>query len=392
VEALALWSVAQGRETPSSAAGLLEAAEHALAGGEASAETWGAWLDTTGRSAFLRSLPEVAPKAPLLTLSPPPAGGWPKAGKGAGADAPARERWAETAFRAIRLSAYSLRRMLADRAAEHPERILFEDSRELDAPRWTYSEVRRYARSIAGVFLDASPSPRVAILCDNNVDAAAADLAAEALIAELGHVRPTGLISVPVRWTQIRDQCLEALEGAPGADAEAEAFRAIVGERLRWGLSAAGWLDPQVFRFFQRHGVDLCSGFGMTEATGGITMTPPGAYRDGSVGIPLPGIRTRLGAEGELEISGVYVAAPLDADGAPGSLPRPDPDEERWLATGDLFRESADGDLEIVDRIKDIYKNSRGQTIAPQRVEQKFAGVPGFRRVFLAGDHRDHNG
>ncbi|MHB0970364.1 MAG: AMP-binding protein [Thermoanaerobaculia bacterium] len=30
---------------------------------------------------------------------------------------------------------------------------------------------------------------------------------AEALIAELARVRPTGLISVPVRWTQIRDAC-----------------------------------------------------------------------------------------------------------------------------------------------------------------------------------------
>ena len=49
------------------------------------------------------------------------------------------------------------------------------------------------------------------------------------------------------------------------------------------------------------------------------------------------------------------------------------------------------GYLEIVDRIKDIYKNSRGQTIAPQRVEQRFASVPGIRRTFVVGDHRDHN-
>ena len=56
------------------------------------------------------------------------------------------------------------------------------------------------------------------------------------------------------------------------------------GDRLRWGLSAAGHLDPAVFRYFQRHGVELCSGFGMTEGTGGITMTPPGEYEDGSVG------------------------------------------------------------------------------------------------------------
>jgi long-chain acyl-CoA synthetase len=214
---------------------------------------------------------------------------------------------------------------------------------------------------------------------------------AEALIAELGRVRPTGLISVPVRWMQIRDHCLDALVSADAAGREDDVVRQVTGDRLRWGLSAAGHLDAQVFRFFQRHGIDLCSGFGMTEATGGITMTPPGAYEDGTVGIPLPGIDTRLTGEGELQISGVYVAAYLDEAGAPGSLQRLDTAATRWVATGDLFRLRANGYLEIVDRIKDIYKNTRGQTVAPQRVERRFANVPGVRRAFLAGDHRDHN-
>jgi long-subunit acyl-CoA synthetase (AMP-forming) len=46
----------------------------------------------------------------------------------------------------------------------------------------------------------------------------------------------------------------------------------------------------------------------MTEATGGITMTPPGEYVDDTVGIPLPGIKTRFGMDGELEIAGPYIA------------------------------------------------------------------------------------
>ncbi|MGK2860184.1 MAG: GNAT family N-acetyltransferase [Thermoanaerobaculia bacterium] len=481
-----------------------------------------------------------------------------------------RERWAETAFRAIRLSGYSLRTMLDARAQAHPERILFEDGRELDSTSWSYAQVARYVRSIAGVFLTSqSGAPRVAIFCENGVDGACADLAcltegilvtplnvhfdtetiawifarldinivvtdseerlarlaevrqksgrdfrvfhagsratatsvrgleseplrlacarldlastdallqarrpdimapatvmftsgstgtpkgvvfsqynlvtkrfaraaalpavgdnevllcflplfhtfgrylemlgmiywggtyifagspsAESLIADLGRLRPTGLISIPIRWTQIRDHCLEAMDRAGDADTEAALFREIVGGRLRWGLSAAGYLDPKVFRFFQRHGVDLCSGFGMTEATGGITMTPPGEYVDASVGVPLPGLRARLSEVGELQISGPYVASYLDEEGAPASLPEMDPDAEHWIATGDLFARQPNGYLEIVDRIKDIYKNSRGQTVAPQRVEQRFEEVPGFRRVFLAGDHRDHN-
>ena len=203
------------------------------------------------------------------------------------------------------------------------------------------------------------------------------------LLSLLQQVEPTGLISIPLRWTEIRESCLARREEA-GASALREAdFRAVTGGRLRWGLSAAGYLDPRVFRFFHRHGVDLCSGFGMTEATGGITMTPPGDYRDDSVGKPLPGVDVRLTEQGEMQISGPYIASYLDQDTRPG--------DGSWLSTGDLFHRHADGHLQIVDRIKDIYKNARGQTVAPRRVEQRYVEVPGIRRVFLVGDHRVYN-
>ncbi len=213
---------------------------------------------------------------------------------------------------------------------------------------------------------------------------------AETLILQLQDVRPTGLISIPLRWTQIRDHCLENMEAFTQPDTQEAAFRSVVGDRLRWGLSAAGYLDPKIFRFFQRYGVELCSGFGMTEATGGITMTPPGEYRNGSVGIPLPGVKVRFGDQGELEISGPYIARYLEEQGDK-NIPSQDPAQDYWLATGDLFKSHPEDHLEIVDRIKDIYKNNRGQTVAPRRVEQKFEGVPGIKRVFLVGDGRDSN-
>ena len=206
----------------------------------------------------------------------------------------------------------------------------------------------------------------------------------DGLAAGLREVEPTGLVSIPIRWAQLEARAREAAGEAPSPQAARAALRGVVGGRLRWGLSAAGYLAPSVFRFFQANGVELCSGFGMTEATGGITMTPPGEYQEGSVGLPLPGMRVRLGESDELQISGPYVARYLGE-------PEPPEGGERWLRTGDVFHERADGHLEIVDRVKDIYKNSRGRTVAPRRVEQRFEGVPGIRRVFLAGDGRDDN-
>jgi len=215
----------------------------------------------------------------------------------------------------------------------------------------------------------------------------------DTFLKRLSEVQPTGLIGIPLRWRQIQEFCLEQLDPAAPADVEQEVFRSVVGKKLRWGISAAGFLAPKTFRFFHRNQVALCCGFGMTEASGGITMTPPHDYRDNSVGIPLPGMATRLTDDGELEISGPYMARyleQLEVDD-PGSAVFNARTDTPWMKTGDLFQVSDDGHYEIVDRLKDIYKNNRGQTVAPRRVEQKFNDVPGIKNVFLVGDARDYN-
>lgn len=207
-------------------------------------------------------------------------------------------------------------------------------------------------------------------------------------------LNPTGFISVPIRWMQLYEKATNKIDKISNDNLRVEILRKeVIGNRLRWGLSAAGYLSPKVFRFFQANGVELSSGFGMTEATGGITMTPPGDYVDNSTGKPLPGVYTRLKDNGELEISGHYVARYLE-DAPPGSIipyPSSNPKENYWLPTGDIFTISKEGHHEIVDRVKDIYKNNKGQTISPRTIEQKFIGVPGVKHAFLVGDAKPFN-
>lgn len=215
---------------------------------------------------------------------------------------------------------------------------------------------------------------------------------AETLLSLFPRINPTGFISIPLRWSQLHERCLESMDPIPDEKLRDFALRSVIGNRLRWGLSAAGYLDPKVFRFFQNHDIALCSGFGMTEATGGITMTPPDRYVEYSHGIPLPGVHVRLGEKNELQVRGPYIAMYLDEIGPDGYIPYPESVEtDYWLLTGDLFQVSGDGFYQIVDRIKDIYKNDRGQTIAPRKVETKFINVPGIKRTFLVGDGHPYN-
>ena len=220
----------------------------------------------------------------------------------------------------------------------------------------------------------------------------AGNSSAETLFSLFPVVNPTGFISIPLRWQELYEQCIEKINGIESEDLRLKTIREVTGQKLRWGLSAAGYLDPAVFRFFNQYEIRLCSGFGMTEGTGGITMTPPGQYKDSSVGIPLSGVRTRFTADSELELSGHYIGRYLEDAGPGDSIPYPvSAREDSWLPTGDVFKVSKDGYYEIIDRVKDIYKNNRGQTVAPQIIEKKFIHVPGIKSTFVVGDNRPYN-
>ncbi len=213
------------------------------------------------------------------------------------------------------------------------------------------------------------------------------DPSLETLRASMRRIRPTVFISIPKKWIQLWEEIGRRadLESDPDERLR-EATREVVGDRLRWGLSAAGYLDPEIFRFFQRQGVELMSGFGMTEATGGITMTPPGAYRDDTLGVPLPGIEVKLDEQGEMLMRGPYVMMGyLDADEGTGV------DADGWVRTGDLMVRDEAGYYRLVDRKKEIYKNIKGESVAPQRVENLFRDFEAVKRVFLVGDHKPYN-
>ncbi len=205
------------------------------------------------------------------------------------------------------------------------------------------------------------------------------------LLAEFPVVRPTVLISIPKRWMQIFEHVRNGCSFEVNDDEAIKQFvHKLTGNRLKWGLSAAGYLDPDIFMFFQKHGIYLLSGYGMTEATGGITMTPPNDYVRNSVGIPLPAMDAKLAEDGELCIRGPYVCTQYFGD------PLQDTHQDGWFHSGDIFEEKS-GHYFIIDRKKEIYKNSRGQTISPQKIENLFQDFKPIQRVFLVGDGLEFN-
>ena len=209
----------------------------------------------------------------------------------------------------------------------------------------------------------------------------------ETMIANMKLVHPTIFISIPKKWMQLYEQVSYKVDiEMDEHESIKQAVEELTGGELKWGLSAAGYLPADMFKFFQSYGIELMSGFGMTEATGGITMTPPQQYKENSLGKALPGIQIKLSTDGEILIKGPYVL-----EGYYGKSYEEVFVDDGWLPTGDVMKMDADGFIEIIDRKKEIYKNIKGETIAPQRIENFFREFEFVIQVFLVGDHRAFN-
>lgn len=207
------------------------------------------------------------------------------------------------------------------------------------------------------------------------------------MLDNMKRFKPTVFISIPKKWYQLFEYITQIVDIEFDEESKIqETVKEATAGELKWGLSAAGYLEPDIFKFFQKYGVELMSGFGMTEATGGITMTPPGKYVENSLGEPLPGIKAKLGEDGELMIKGAYVML--------GYYHERNSDAtfiDGWFPTGDIMQQDKNRFYEIIDRKKEIYKNIKGETIAPQKIENYFRDFEYVKQVFLVGDSRQFN-
>ena len=132
-------------------------------------------------------------------------------------------------------------------------------------------------------------------------------------------------------------------------------------------------------------GVPVHQGYGLTEAAPVVstTLMSPDA-KPGSVGRPLPGTDVMLVDEsGEPVDEGdpgeVVVRGPNLFSGYwPGDVEGPDPDG--WWRTGDVAYVDADGDLFLVDRIKDLVIVN-GFNVYPREVEEVLLEHPSIAAV-----------
>lgn len=166
---------------------------------------------------------------------------------------------------------------------------------------------------------------------------------------------------------------------------------------VRLVLSGSAPLDPElVEEFVARTGIPVHQGYGLTEAAPVVTTTLRSARpRAGSVGAALPGIEVRLVDDagrspegedlGEIQVRGANLFSGYWPDGADG------PDAEGWWSTGDVGFLDGDGDLTLVDRLKEMVIVS-GFNVYPVEVEDVVREVDGVTEAAVIGVADEHTG
>ncbi|MFF0265301.1 class I adenylate-forming enzyme family protein [Kribbella sp. NPDC004536] len=162
-------------------------------------------------------------------------------------------------------------------------------------------------------------------------------------------------------------------------------------------LTGASTLDRTLAdRFEQATGLHVHQGYGLTEASPGVTTTLGEATpKPGSVGRPLPNVELRIADErgedvegddpGEILIRGGNLFSGYWPDGVDG------PDADGWYRTGDVGFLDADGDLFLVDRLRELIIVS-GFNVFPSEVEDVLVAAPGVREAAVIGIPSEETG
>ena len=154
---------------------------------------------------------------------------------------------------------------------------------------------------------------------------------------------------------------------------------------LRSGTTGGAALGPDVFRFFHAMGVRLKQIYGQTEISGISCIHRDERIRFHTVGEPIPGTEVRINERGEIlsRSPAVFLGYYKNEEATRATL------TEGWLHSGDAgYLE--DGQLVVIDRLKDVLRLGDGTQFSPQFIENRLKFSPYVKEAVVIGQDKPY--
>ncbi|KAI9103146.1 hypothetical protein DFS34DRAFT_607642 [Phlyctochytrium arcticum] len=177
-------------------------------------------------------------------------------------------------------------------------------------------------------------------------------------------------------------------------------LQARIGGRVRMMLTGAAPISPDVIEFVRIvMGCQVLEGYGQTEAAAAGFVTKVGDYEfpwGSHVGTPFPSVEAKLVDVPSMEYYAtdkphprgeICFRGPLVMKGyfKEPKMTAETVDKDGWLHTGDVGELLPNCTIKITDRVKNIFKLSQGEYIAPEKIEQKIKTTY-VAQLFVYGD------
>jgi long-chain acyl-CoA synthetase len=164
-------------------------------------------------------------------------------------------------------------------------------------------------------------------------------------------------------------------------------LRAVFGGRVRYFITGAAPIAPEILEFFWAAGFPIFEMYGMTESTVITHANVPGSVKLGSVGRALSVVEDRIAADGEILIRSKVVFQ--------GYYKNPEATAETiidgWLHTGDIGKKDEDGAVFILDRKKHIIITAGGKNLTPANIENEIKASDSLiSQAHAHGDKRSY--
>ena len=152
--------------------------------------------------------------------------------------------------------------------------------------------------------------------------------------------------------------------------------------RIRSATTGGAALGPDTFKFFHAMGVNLKQIYGQTEIAGISCIHRDGHIDFDTVGEPIPETEIMISGEGEIlsRSAAVFQGYYKDEKATGETL-----SDDGWLLSGDAGYFKDNGQLVVIDRLKDVMELADGTRFSPQFMENKLKFSPYIREAVVVG-------